>query len=229
MTNNFLIRLIFAAVLGGIIGFERDIHGRAAGLRTNLLISLGAASFMLISQYIAESYSTEAGNSVFRADPARIAAQIVTGVGFLGAGAVVKYGFSIRGLTTAACIWISAAIGMSSGAGFYELAIVTTLIGLFSLIVLSKFEKNYAKDSYRIVEVETSNDTDITTLISVLKRKNLRILYLEKRRNYETNKMFIRFTIKIHQKGVTDKLSHIIVEDMEAAANQIYKINWLRQ
>lgn len=229
ITNNFIIRLAVASILGGIIGFERDIHGRAAGLRTNLLISLGAAVFMLISESIAESYSIKMGDSFFRPDPGRIAAQIVTGIGFLGAGAIIKYGFSIRGLTTAACIWISAGIGMSSGAGFFELALVTTAIGLFCLIVLNNFEKKYAKDSYRILEVETSNDTDVSSLIDTLKRKDLKILYLDTRKDYDANKMSIKFTIQLHHKGVTDKLSHGIVNDLEKTSIKIHRINWLRQ
>jgi putative Mg2+ transporter-C (MgtC) family protein len=229
ISGNFIIRLVVASVLGGIIGLERDIHGRAAGLRTNLLISLGAAVFMLISESIAESYSIKMGDSFFRADPGRIAAQVVTGIGFLGAGAIIKYGFSIRGLTTAACIWISAGIGMSSGAGFFELAIVTTAIGLLCLIVLNILEKKYAKASYRVLEVETSNDTDISSLINTLKRKNLTILYIDTRKDYNANKMSVRFTIQLRHKGVTDKLSHGIVSDLEQTSITIHKINWLHQ
>jgi len=124
ITDNFIIRLLMASILGASIGFERDIHGRAAGLRTNLLISLGAAVFMLVSEALAVSYAGKTGNSVLSADPGRIAAQIITGIGFLGAGAIIKHGFTIRGLTTAACIWISAAIGMSAGAGFLNLRLL---------------------------------------------------------------------------------------------------------
>jgi len=226
ITGNFIIRLAVAAFLGGIIGFERDIHGRSAGLRTNLLISLGAAMFVLISVSLAESYSRKVGDSVLRADPGRIAAQIVTGIGFLGAGAIIKHGFSIRGLTTAACIWLSAGIGMSSGAGFFELAIIATLLGLFCLVVLNIFEKKYPKDSYRTLEIETSNDIDISSLIDVIKRKDLRILYLDKQRDYKTNKMVVKFSIRIRHTGVTDKLSHIIVKDLEGSSVPLHKVNW---
>ena len=228
ITGNFIIRLAVASILGGVIGFERDIHGRAAGLRTNLLISLGAAVFMLVSETIAVSYAGKMGGGVFRTDPARIAAQVVTGIGFLGAGAIIKYGFTIRGLTTAACIWISASIGMSSGAGFFELAIAATAIGLFSLIVLNALEKRYAKDSYRMLEVETSNDIDISTLIDIIKEKEVKILYLDKMKNYDTNRMLIKFTIRLHHKGVTDKVSHIIVKNLENSNIPIYKIHWMR-
>ncbi len=229
ITSNFIIRLAVAVFLGGVIGFERDIHGRAAGLRTNLLISLGAAVFMLVSEYLAVSYANKMGGSVIRTDPARIAAQIVTGIGFLGAGAIIKYGFTIRGLTTAACIWLSASIGMSSGAGFFELAIAATAIGLFCLTVLNAVEKGYAKDSYRILEVETSNDIDLSELIDIITGKEVKILYLDKRRDYDANKMFIKFTIRLHHKGVTDEVAHIIVEALERSNIPIHKIHWTHQ
>ena len=112
LTSSYLVRVLMASLLGAAIGLERDIHGRAAGLRTNMLVSLGAAIFTIVSEGVALSFSGKIGDTVLRADPGRIAAQIVTGIGFIGAGAVIKSGFSIRGLTTAACIWVSAAVGM---------------------------------------------------------------------------------------------------------------------
>jgi len=229
ITDNFIIRLLMASILGASIGFERDIHGRAAGLRTNLLISLGAAVFMLVSEALAVSYAGKTGNSVLSADPGRIAAQIITGIGFLGAGAIIKHGFTIRGLTTAACIWISAAIGMSAGAGFFEFALVATIIGLLCLVLLHRLEKKYAKDSYRILEVETANNVNISELIDIVKRENLKILYLDKKRDYDENKMLIKFTIRLHYKGVADKLSHIIVKDLEKSEIPIHKINWIHK
>ncbi len=111
---DLMIKLAVATLLGGILGLEREIHGRPAGLRTHLLVSLGAAAFMVMSPLVA-SMSKD-----FQGDPGRIAAQIVTGIGFLGAGAIVKEGINIRGLTTAACLWVAAAIGMASGAGLYR-------------------------------------------------------------------------------------------------------------
>jgi putative Mg2+ transporter-C (MgtC) family protein len=140
----FLIRLLFASLLGALIGVERDIHGRSAGLRTNLLVSLGAAVFMILSEVIPTSFiSGHDSNSILRSDPSRIAANIITGIGFIGAGVIIKSGFSVKGLTTAACLWVSASIGMSAGAGLYELAIIVTTIGLISLIFLNQLEKVY--------------------------------------------------------------------------------------
>lgn len=225
-TGSHLIRLAMACLLGAIIGFERDIHGRAAGLRTNMLVSLGAALFMLVSEAVAVTYSggSEAGG--LRVDPSRIAAQIITGIGFLGAGAIIKEGFNVRGLTTAACLWISAGIGMAAGAGFFAMAIVVTLIGLFTLVVVNHFERVYAKDSYRTLEITAPNDTDVSALIHVVKRKHLKILFLDVERDYETNLMVLSFTIRLFHRGVTDKWSHQLVSDLEGCGQPLHKIKW---
>jgi putative Mg2+ transporter-C (MgtC) family protein len=114
---NLLLRILIAAVLGGVLGLERDMHGRGAGLRAHLLVGAGAALFMILSINIANFSIITPSDFAKVTDPGRIAAQIVTGIGFLGAGVIIREGFTIRGLTTAACLWITAAIGMSSGAG----------------------------------------------------------------------------------------------------------------
>jgi putative Mg2+ transporter-C (MgtC) family protein len=228
--HTIAIRLLFASILGALIGVERDIHGRSAGLRTNLLISLGAAAFMILSETVSTSYlSGHDSNSILRSDPTRIAANIITGIGFIGAGAIIKSGFSVKGLTTAACIWLSAGIGMSAGTGYYELAIVLTAIGLFSLIFLNLFEKVYAKNSYRSLEIITSLDTNISEIIDTIKRKRVKIIYLDKVKDYETNKMKIFFTVRLYYKGITDKLSHVIVNDLEKSGFQLFKIKWWHQ
>ncbi len=130
-----LIRMLIAAFLGALIGLERELHGCAAGLRTHILVSMGAALFMLISIHVAEAYG-HFGD----VDASRIAAGVVTGIGFLGAGAIIRYGSSIRGLTTAASIWAISAIGLATGAGMYEAAVITTFIGLV-ILFLSRVEE----------------------------------------------------------------------------------------
>jgi putative Mg2+ transporter-C (MgtC) family protein len=127
-----LLRLAVAAVLGGAIGLEREVREREAGLRTHMLVSVGAAVFTLVSAYgFADfDYGLRTGINF---DPTRIAAQIVTGIGFLGAGAIIRQGLSVRGLTTAATLWVVAAIGMAAGAGYYSAAVLATLIVLVSL------------------------------------------------------------------------------------------------
>jgi putative Mg2+ transporter-C (MgtC) family protein len=125
-----LLRLVAAVVLGGAIGLERELDEKAAGLRTHILVSLGSALFTLVSAYGFSEFVV-AGTS--RTDPTRIAAQIVTGIGFLGAGVIFRQGFNVRGLTTAASLWLVAAVGMAAGAGFWAAAVVGTGVGVLAL------------------------------------------------------------------------------------------------
>jgi putative Mg2+ transporter-C (MgtC) family protein len=122
-----VLRILLAAFLGGVIGVERQIHGKVAGVRTNTLICLGSAALMIISERMGVKYHDSVG---------RIAAQIISGIGFVGAGAIIRDRGGIHGLTTAATIWLVAAVGMAAGAGFYFLAIATTVLGVAILIGL---------------------------------------------------------------------------------------------
>lgn len=124
------VRLLGALVLGGVIGAEREIHGRPAGLRTHILVSLGSALFALISL---QGFSG--------AEPSRVAAQVVTGVGFLGAGTIMHDGVTIRGLTTAASLWVSAAIGLAVAVGRWPEAVFTTALAFLTLWVLPVLER----------------------------------------------------------------------------------------
>jgi putative Mg2+ transporter-C (MgtC) family protein len=127
-----LLRVILAGVFGGAIGAEREIREREAGLRTHMLVSIGAALFTLVSAYgFSDFHFSNASGITY--DPTRIAAQVVTGIGFLGAGAIIRQGLSVRGLTTAASLWVVAAIGIATGAGYYSAAFITTVVVLVSL------------------------------------------------------------------------------------------------
>ena len=130
-----LLRVVIAAVLGGAVGFERELRDREAGFRTHMLVSIGSALFTIVSAYAFREFLV-AGGSVVRADPTRIAAQIVTGIGFLGAGAIIRQGLSVRGLTTAATLWVVAAVGLAAGAGYYSAAVFTTALVLIALYPL---------------------------------------------------------------------------------------------
>ncbi len=126
--------LLLAVVLAGVLGSEREIAGQAAGLRTHVLVSLGAACFTLVSIFGFIGFGTVQ-------DPGRVAAQIVTGVGFLGAGAIWRSGASVRGLTTAASIWMAAAVGMMAGSGLYVLAVGATALAWLVLYAVKRFER----------------------------------------------------------------------------------------
>ena len=149
-----LLRLALAAVLGGLIGIERELREREAGLRTHLLVALGSALFTIVGAYGFHAF-LESGQSVVRADPTRIAAQIVTGIGFLGAGAIIRQGLSVRGLTTAATLWVVAAVGLAAGAGYYSAATITTAVVLVALwplrIIAYRILRRYRPDDGRLL------------------------------------------------------------------------------
>lgn len=132
-------RLVLAGFLGGLIGLERELKAKPAGLRTTLLICLGAAMFTQLSLQIA--LIATGGGDALRADPARLAAQIIPGIGFIGAGAILHGKGRVTGLTTAATLWVVTAIGIAVGAGAYVEAIGTTVLVLFTLLLLARFER----------------------------------------------------------------------------------------
>lgn len=130
-----IVRLILSALLSGLIGVERQLHRRAAGLRTHILVCVGSTLIMLTSVYIFDIYK-----EIAPVDPARIAAGVITGIGFLGAGTIIRYGEEIRGLTTAASLWVVAAVGLAVGCGFYSAAIAATILVLMALLLLRRLE-----------------------------------------------------------------------------------------
>jgi putative Mg2+ transporter-C (MgtC) family protein len=141
-------RILLAALLGGLIGLERERHGRAAGLRTHLLLCVGCALIMQVSLHVPSLFAGHTGG-VLRADPGRIAAHSLSGLGFLGAGAIIVLGRRIRGLTTAACIWVAAAMGLAIGCGYVFVAVCTFAVVMFALHVLGRWERlMQAKDRY---------------------------------------------------------------------------------
>ncbi|MFD1954323.1 MgtC/SapB family protein [Paenibacillus thailandensis] len=137
---DILIRLVLAVVLGGSIGLEREQSNHAAGLRTNILVCLGSCLLMLLSIYGFAAFVDEPN---VRVDPARLAAAVITGVGFLGAGTILFTGKSITGLTTAASLWVVSAIGLAVGAGFYFASVSVTVIALLVLYAFNKLEKKF--------------------------------------------------------------------------------------
>ena len=176
-----LARLALAAVLGGAIGFERELREREAGLRTHLLVCLGSALFTIVSAYGFRDFLTS-GDQVIRADPTRIAAQIVTGIGFLGAGAIIRQGLSVRGLTTAATLWVAAAIGIAAGAGYYSGAVlgtVVTLIALWPLRIAAFHVFERLRPEERSIVVQLRHGTRAAELLDVLEEKHARVEHFQ--------------------------------------------------
>ncbi|MDP4098097.1 MgtC/SapB family protein [Paenibacillus sp. P96] len=140
--SHIMIRLLLAVLLGGLIGFERERSNHAAGLRTHILVCLGSSLIMMLSIYGFAAFVREPS---VRIDPARLATAVITGVGFLGAGTILFTGKSITGLTTAASIWVVAAIGLGTGAGFYFASVASTVLVLLTLWTLNKLEQRYLR------------------------------------------------------------------------------------
>lgn len=141
------MRLLLSCILGGFIGYERESHHKAAGLRTHILVSIGSCLIMVLSFKI---YNSVEG--LTNADPARLAAQVVSGIGFLGAGSIIKDGPTVRGLTTAASLWVVAGVGLAVGSGYYMGAFMTTGLVFLTLTILSRLEdKDYQSLVYLFI------------------------------------------------------------------------------
>ena len=167
-----IARLTIAAFLGGIVGLERQQRHKSAGLRTHILVSLGSCLVMLIS------YKLYAGvQGLTNADPARLAAQVVSGIGFLGAGTIMKEGLTIKGLTTAASLWVVAGVGLAVGAGYYVGAVTTTVLSVLALTYLPRFERLYGCGPSQVAIVVRSVDKpgQIGRIGSYLGTKNVAI------------------------------------------------------
>ena len=144
MTENseVVLRLVLAVLLGGLVGMEREIKGRAAGFRTHILVCVGSALMMLTGLFLASRHPN--------VDPTRMASMVVSGIGFLGAGTIIQFRDSVRGLTTAASVWAAAGLGLAVGAGFYTGAVATTAVVLIVLFALAGFERRLAKKGTRV-------------------------------------------------------------------------------
>lgn len=164
------LRLVIAVLLGGFIGLEREKANHPAGLRTHIIVCLGSALIMMLSMY---GFSNFVYEDNVRIDPARLATAVITGIGFLGAGTIILKGNSIAGLTTAASLWVVAAIGLAVGAGFYYPAIITTLFMIIILFILNRIEQYFftGKRSYILI-LETANSEDLTRELSLCLQEN---------------------------------------------------------
>ena len=161
-------------------------------------------------------------------DPGRIAAQVVTGIGFLGAGAILKEGLTIRGLTTAACLWVVAGIGMACGAGYYNIAVTTTIIAIISLLGLKYLERFYQKDSYRKLIVVTTNDIDVSKIIDLFQSKEMTVIFFDFERDYEAGVTTVELSLRLFHKGITDRLFHGVIRSLEQANIPLKSIRWDR-
>jgi putative Mg2+ transporter-C (MgtC) family protein len=167
-----ILRILVGTALGGIIGYERDIHGRPAGLRTHALVALASATFMVVSTHLAYYQGYKAGDFT-EVDGSRIAASVVSGIGFLAGGAILRTGFSIQGLTTAAGLWLVAAIGLCAGGGMYVESVAATIIGVLALTLLRRFEDKDDRVRRRLLLTRTETAAPTDALIDKLAKLDL--------------------------------------------------------
>ncbi len=169
--GEMLLRVACSVVLGAAVGYERELSGRPAGLRTHLLVSLASALFMLVStQFV--YYQHYRPDELVSVDTSRIAASVVTGMGFLGAGAILRTGLSVQGLTTAASLWLIAAVGLAAGGGMYQEAVTATVITLVCLILLRRVEDKQQRRLHRyltlVIEDNKSSASDVAETLHAL-------------------------------------------------------------
>lgn len=197
MKLNFLdvlLRLCAAALLGGLVGAERENKKRAAGFRTHILVSLGSALVMVTSEYIFNSYK-----GMTNLDPARLGAQVISGIGFLGAGTIIRQGASVKGLTTAASLWSVACVGLAAGIGFYSGAVMAAVIIYVTLVFLGKFERTviFKTDGHLELCVRLENRPgkigEVTTVIG-RNGANIRNIDLN---SEEENELLVKFELQM--------------------------------
>lgn len=195
-------RLSLAALLGGLIGLEREIHSQPAGLRTHMIVALGACLLMLVSLHM------EVLNPA-HSDPARIAAQVVAGIGFLGAGAIMRSGLSVRGLTTAACLWTVAAVGLAVGCGYWRAAVMTTALTLVTTVVLQRFERRFTKGySFRKLVVHAKDSASIVgRLEEIMKKHGIEIREIDLQRDLVAKRLQVSITASCPESEDVDRLT----------------------
>lgn len=192
-----VLRLLVAALLSGLIGLEREDKNRPAGFRTHILVCIGAALVMITSEYIYGEYK---GNT--NIDPARLGAQVISGIGFLGAGTIIRQKTSVKGLTTAASLWAVACVGLAVGIGFYEGAIAGASIIYITLVLLSRFGKILQrKSSHLVLDVEVDNYSRKIAEIGLFLGKYdvniLNIFFLENDLHVDKQEVLMRLTLKL--------------------------------
>lgn len=167
-----IIRILVGTALGAVIGYERDIHGRPAGLRTHAIVALASATFMVVSTHLA-FYQGYRDGDFTEVDGSRIAASVVSGIGFLAGGAILRTGFTIQGLTTAAGLWLVAAIGLAAGGGMYLESAAATVVGVTALTMLRRFEDKDDRIRRRLLLTLTDAALSTDALVAKLSRLDL--------------------------------------------------------
>jgi len=209
--TEIVFRLVLGAVLGGIVGFERQVHGRQAGFRTQLLVCVASVLIMMVSEYY--HHLSYMNPSYVRVDPGRIAAGAITGIGFIGAGAILKMGITIQGLTTAACLWMVSAIGLAVGAGMYVAGVAACVLTLFSLLVLRVVERRMSRLVYKFITITADEKTGSDEIEALLKKQCAHLGKTDYEKDNSKGEIVYDITIAlkhpVQMKPMLDELSSI--------------------
>lgn len=208
MEMEFLWRLLAATAMGAAIGIEREYHAKEAGIRTHLLVALGSCLFMILSAYGFDAFLAKDHTSF---DPSRIASQVVTGIGFIGAGTIILQKQVVRGLTTAAGLWVTAAIGLACGIGMYVIAIVTTVLVLVSLGVINIYLPYFAQKE-RTITFLIEDYKVLTDVLESLRKEKITILNYEMHKVADENngKMLVSIEIRMRKYDNTKGIVSIL-------------------
>ena len=210
MTWEFILRIFVAALLGGAIGLEREYRAKEAGFRTHFLVALGSALFMIVSAY---GFEGALGTPEHRWDVSRVASQVVSGIGFIGAGTIILQKQMVRGLTTAAGLWVTAAIGLACGNGMFIIAAVTTVIVLVSLGLINVYLPYFSQKERHITFLVEDYGV-MTEILEKLRQEKITVLNYEMHKSAEENngKMLVTLEIRMKRydnvKGITSILKN---------------------
>ncbi len=200
------LRIAIGTVLGGVIGYERDVHGRPAGLRTHMIVALASATFMVVSTHFVyfQGYGKE---DLVAVDSSRIAASVVSGIGFLAGGAILRSGLTVQGLTTAAGLWLVAAIGLAAGGGMYGVSVFVTAVGLVALTVFRRLEKKQDHVvGRRVLLVLGEATASISAILSRLRALGSVVSEAEYEKRVDEGQVTVSFDVRLPADLGTDRL-----------------------
>jgi putative Mg2+ transporter-C (MgtC) family protein len=211
-------------LFGASIGYERERSGRPAGLRTHLLVSIASSSFMLVStQFIFfQKYLHE---DMIAVDPSRIAASVVSGVGFLGAGAILRTGFNIQGLTTAASLWLVSAIGLACGAGMFFVGSVATVTSLLGLVLLRKVEGKHWRLLQRRVGLTMEVGANLNEILSQVKKINVLVSEEDVDLNLKDGLSHVQFDARLQDQGMLEDMISYLKSVNGISHIKVHKLN----
>lgn len=204
-----LCSILFAALAAFLIGYEREYHGHSAGLRTHLLVAIGSATIMVISIYGFSFFLPGSTTELVNRDPARLAAQVISGIGFLGAGTIIQTGIDVKGLTTATTLWLVMAIGLAAGSGSFVIASIATIIAFVALVSLRKVEKLANRKNPYLIIIVPSDSGVLKNILETGYRFGINIRETTSQLIEYNNSSALRITIRCHVKNNTSLTSFV--------------------